>query len=97
MGLLDEVFDAAAVAVKNPVGRIDFVCLELGDERRVPASERVDIVVFVDVFDCVEVDVGATRKSRSPRSSLEFHGLVATAPIDASNSNQRMFLLELYT
>jgi hypothetical protein len=96
-GLLDGVFDAAAVAVKNPVGRIDFVNLELGDGRRVPISERVDVVVFVDVFDWVEVDVGAMPKSTSRRSWLEFHGLVATAPIDAKSSNHRMFLLQLHT
>jgi len=64
----EDVFEVAPVAVKNPVGRTDFVDVELGDSRRVPISERVDVVVFVDVLDCVEVDVGTRPVTSRPRS-----------------------------
>jgi len=66
--VLEDVFEAAAVTVGKLVGRIDFVDVELGDGSQVPASERVDVGVFVDVLDRVEVAVGIwpiTSKSRS--------------------------------
>lgn len=67
IGLLEEVFDTRLVRVSRLVGRIDFVEVVLGLGSRVPAAERVNVVVFVDVFDCVEVDVGITPRSSRPR------------------------------
>ena len=99
-GLAEDVFETADVAVAIQVGLIDFVEVELGEGSRVPTSERVDVVVFVDVLDCVDVDVGMRPPARRERSSyigLEFQGLVATDPIVASSKSQRMFLLQDYT
>jgi hypothetical protein len=99
-GLAEEVFDVAPVAVATQVGLMDFVEVELGEGSRVPASERVDVVVLVDVFDCVAVRVGMMPRPRRFRSSMKplvFHGLVATDPIAASNKSQRIVLLQSYT
>ena len=98
--LAEGVFDFAAVAVVSQVGLIDLVDVELGEGSQVPAPERVDVLVFVDVLDCVDVDVGTRaplRRSRSSTMGLVFHGLVATEPIAASSKSQRMFLLQEYT
>jgi len=92
--LAEEVFEAAPVTVVTQVGLMDFVDVELGEGSHVPASERVDVVVFVDVFDCVDVDVGTrppARRERSSNMGLVFQGLVATDPIDASSKSQRIF------
>ena len=97
-GLLEDVLDVAAEAVGSRVGRIVLLPKELILGRRVPASERVDVVVLVDVLDWVAVFVGTRGKSRRFRcSNVVFQGLVATDPIDANKSSQRMFLLQLYT
>ena len=98
--LAEDVLEGAPVALAMKVGLIDLVEVELGEGSLVPASERVDVVVFVDVLDCVEVDVGTrppARRSRSSTMGLEFQGLVATEPIAASSKSQRMFLLQDYT
>jgi hypothetical protein len=55
--VLEEVLETIAVPVKTTVGFTDFVEVELGDGSTVPISERVGRVVFVDVFDCVEVEL----------------------------------------
>ena len=99
-GLAEDVLDVAAVAVAIQVGFIDFVEVELGEGSEVPRSERVEVVVFVDVFDCVDVPVGMTtppKRILSSTTGLVFHGLVATAPIVARSNSQRMFLLQQYT
>jgi hypothetical protein len=67
-GLLDAVFETRLLRVSRPVDRIDFVDVVLGLGSHVPGAERVDVVVFVDVFDCVEVDVGTMPRSSSPRA-----------------------------
>jgi hypothetical protein len=64
----EEVLDLAPVAVAIEVGLMDFVDVELGEGSRVPASERVDVVVFVDVLDCVDVEVGTRPSPRRIRS-----------------------------
>jgi hypothetical protein len=54
----------------------------------------------VDVFDCVDVDVGTSPPPRRIRSSTMgrvVQGLVATDPIVASSKSQRMVLLRDYT
>lgn len=97
-GLLEGVLDLAAERVGSGVGRIVLLPNELILGRRVPASERVDVVVFVDVLDWVAVFVGIRGKSMRFRcSNVVFQGLVATDPIVANKSSQRMFLLQLYT
>lgn len=91
--LVEEVLDIAAVAVVIRVGLRVCVTSGLREGSQVPRSERVDVVVFVDVLDWVDVDVGTRpplRRIRSWRLGLVFHGLVATEPIAASNSSQRM-------
>jgi hypothetical protein len=98
--LAEDVFERAPVAVVSQVGFIDFVEVELGEGSQVPASERVDVVVFVDVLDCVGVELGTRAPPRRILSStrgLVFHGLVATEPIVARSKSQRMFLLQDYT
>ena len=67
--LAEDVLEIAPVAVPIQVGLIDFVEVELGEGSRVPASERVDVVVLVDVLDCVDVDVGTRPAARRERSS----------------------------
>ena len=74
----------AAVSVSGRLGRFVLLGQLLGEGAIVPASERVEVVVLVEVFDWVEVLVGTTP------SSLQ--GDVATSPIDASNSSQRILL-----
>jgi len=99
-GLAEEVLDRTPVAVAIEVGFTDFVEVVLGEGNRVPAAERVEVVVLVDVLDCVDVDVGTRPRARRFRSStmgLVFHGLVATEPIVASSKSQRMVLLRDYT
>ena len=49
--LLEDVFETAPVAVGRGVGRIVLLRKELILGARVPGSERVDVVVLVDVFD----------------------------------------------
>lgn len=83
-GLADELLDLAAVSVSGRVPRTVLLAQLLGEGAFVPASERVEVVVLVEVFDWVEVLVGTTP------SSLQ--GDVATSPIDASNSSQRILL-----
>ena len=98
--LAEEVLETNAVAVVTQVGFTDFVEVVLGEGNRVPAPERVDVVVFVDVLDWVDVDVGTRPSQRRILSStpgLVFHGLVATDPIVASSNSQRMVLLRDYT
>ena len=93
--VLEEVLETIAVPVKTTVDFTDFVEVELGDGRTVPISERVGRVVFVEVFDCVEVELVIAPESTSRRSSnVEFQGLVATEPMAANKSNQRISLLE---
>lgn len=99
-GLAEDVFETAELAVAIKVGFIDFVEVELGEGSQVPRSERVEVVVFVDVFDCVDVPVGTTtppNRTLSSTTGLVFHGLVATDPIAARSKSQRMFLLQEYT
>jgi hypothetical protein len=95
-GLLDAVLERMLLNVKAPVDRMDFVDVVLGDGSRVPTAERVDVVVLVEVLDWVDVAVGIRTKSKRFLSVL-VHGEVATAPIDASKSSQRMCLLQPYT
>jgi hypothetical protein len=83
-GLADELLDLAAVAVPRDVPRIVLLPQLLGEGAMVPASDRVEVVVFVDVLDWVEVLVGSTP------SSLQ--GDAATSRIDASNRSQRILL-----
>lgn len=49
--LAEDVFEMAPVAVGRGVGRIVLLTKELILGARVPGSERVDVVVLVDVFD----------------------------------------------
>ena len=87
--LLDDVFERMLLPVAAPVDRMDLVEVVLGDGSHVPAAERVDVVVFVEVLDCVGVAVGTRAKSRRCLSA-PFHGEVATAPIDANKRSQRI-------
>ena len=67
--LAEDVLEMAPVAVVTQVALIDFVEVELGEGSQVPASDRVDVVVLVDVLDCVDVDVGMRPPARRERSS----------------------------
>jgi len=58
-------FDEEDVFVDVIVTVIVFVDVGLGVRRAVGKDERESVVVFVDVFDSVEVDVGTTPKANS--------------------------------
>lgn len=59
------VFDEEAVFVDVIVTVIVFVDVGLGLTRAVGKDDRDKVVVFVDVFDNVDVDVGTTPKANS--------------------------------
>ena len=59
------VFDEEDVFVDVIVTVIVFVDVGLGVRRAVGKDERESVVVFVDVFDSVDVDVGTTPKANS--------------------------------
>jgi len=84
IGLAELLFVLAAVRVSGRLGRFVLLGQLLGEGAIVPRLVRVEVVVLVEVLDWVEVAVGTTP------SSLQ--GDVATSPIDASNSSQRILL-----
>lgn len=60
----------------------------LGEGRRVPASDLVDVVVLVDVLDWVEVRVEIRATASSCRDSVEL--------MAAKRSSQRILLVQPY-
>ena len=85
------VLEAAPDLVSRAVERTDLVEVVLGVGRRDAAVERVEVVVFVDVLDCVLVAVGTMPSARwATMTSVEFHGDVATVPIAARSKSHRI-------
>jgi len=93
-GELVAVLEELVVFVGGFVGGTDFVVVVLGDGGREAPADRVEVVVFVDVLDCVLVAVGMTPSARSATPiSVEFQGDAATLPIAARSKSQRIVLL----
>jgi len=85
------VLEAAPDLVLMRVAGTDLVEVVLGVGRRDAADEKVEVVVLVDVFDCVLVAVGTTPNLRGPAGiSVEFQGDVATLPIATRSKSQRI-------
>ena len=70
--------------VSAAVGRIDFVTRRLGVSRLLIRAERVLVVVFVEVLDCVDVAVGTTG------------GVAAIPPIAASSKSHLILYLFMW-
>ena len=80
----EEVLVARGDFVSAAVERIDFVTRRLGVSRPLTRAERVPVVVFVEVLDCVDVAVGTTG------------GVAATPPIAARSKSHRMMYLFMW-
>lgn len=70
--------------VTAAVGRMDFVTRRLGVPRREAPEEKVLVVVFVEVLDCVDVAVGTTG------------GVAAIPPIAANSKSHLILYLFMY-
>jgi len=85
------VLEAAPDFVWRDVDLTDLVEVVLGVGRRDVAAEKVEVVVLVDVLDCVLVAVGTTPSARwATMTSVEFHGDVATLPMAARSKSHRI-------
>ena len=91
-GLAVIVLLEGADLVGTSVGLTDLVEVVLGVTREVPNDVRVPVVVFVDVFDAVDVYVCIAALSRTKRCVL----FVRTLPSADNSMSHRISTLELY-